>query len=359
PPPGATLDLGSAPQVSPDGKRIAFVAVDSAGQSRLYVRALDALVAEALPETEGALQPFWSPDSASLGFFAGARLKTIAIRGGRARTLAPAPVPRGGTWSADGLIVFVPTPPSRLHQVKAIGRDATPVETLPPSSCWVPSFLPDGRRLLCTRLNASRRVDALYIASLDSSETRTLVRTSGAGGSISQGRLLYRREGELVAQMLDPETFEVTGTPAMVAPEVAAHPLTYQTLFSTSADGTLAYLASRGGSRLIWYDRNGKEVGTIGARGNYNSIALTRDEQRMFVDQATPSGDVDIWMLDAASGAAARLTYHEAVDFYPMVSPDGRRIVFGSLRAGTPALFEQQPTAPGSEPFYCRCRGCR
>ena len=79
----------------------------------------------------------------------------------------------------------------------------------------------------------------------------------------------------------------------------------------------------------------------------------------MFVDQATPSGDVDIWMLDAASGAAARLTYHEAVDFYPMVSPDGRRIVFGSLRAGTPALFEQQPTAPGSEPFYCRCRGCR
>ena len=349
PPPGATLEHGSAPQVSPDGKHVAFVAVDSAGQSRLYVRPLDALAAEALPGTEGAIQPFWSPDSTALGFFAGARLKTITIRGGRPRTLAAAPVPRGGTWNADGVIVFVPAPPSRPLQVRATGGDATPIETLSPSSCWFPSFLPDGRRLLCTRLNASRRVDALYVASLDGAETKMLVKTSGAGGSLLQGRLLYRREGELVAQLLNLETLEVTGAPVMVAPEVAAHPLTYQSFFSASADGTLVYLPPRSGSRLVWYDRNGKELGGVGARANYNSLALTRDEGRVFVDQATASGDVDIWMLETATGAASRLTFHEAVDFYPMVSPDGARVVFGSLRAGTPALFEQQPTAPGSE----------
>ena len=349
PPAGATLELGSAPQVSPDGKSIAFVAVDSSGQSRLYLRALDAVAAEALPDTEGATQPFWSPDSTALGFFAGARLRTIAVRGGRARTLAAAPVPRGGTWNADGLIVFVPSPPSRLHQVRATGGDPTPVETVPPSSCWFPAFLPDGRRILCTGLNASRRVDALYIASLDSSDTTPLVKTSGAGAAIAHGRLLYRREGELVAQHLDPETFQLTGTPAMVAPEVAAHPLTYQTLFSTSTDGTLAYIPPSGGSMLVWYDRNGKELGTVGARGNYNSIALTRDEQRVFVDQANASGDVDIWMLETASGTPTRLTFHEAVDFYPLAAPDGQRIVFGSLRTGTPVVFEQQPAAPGSE----------
>ena len=349
PPAGATFELGSAPQVSPDGNRIAFVAVDGAGQRRLYVRGLDARRAEALPDTEGAMQPFWAPDSTALGFFAEARLKTITIGGGRARTLAPAPVPRGGTWNADGLIVFVPSPPSRVHQVRATGGDATAVETLPQSSCWFPSFLPDGRRILCTRLNASRRVDALYIASLDSTDTKLLVKTSGAGAAISQGRLLYRREGELVAQNLDPETSELTGTPAMVAPEVAAHPLTYQTLFSTSADGTLAYVAPSRGSRLVWYDRTGKEVGAVGARANYNSISLTRDEGRVFVDQASASGDVDIWVLDAASGAPSRLTFHEAVDFYPIVSPDGRQVVFGSLRAGTPSLFEQRADAPGTE----------
>ena len=349
PPSGAIVDLSSAPQVSPDGRRLAFVAVDAAGQSRLYVRALDVVTIQPLPETEGAVQPFWSPDSKSLGFFAGGRLKTIAIEGGRPRNLAAAPVPRGGTWNQHGLILFVPSPPNRVHQVPAAGGEAKQVETLPQNPCWFPAFLPDGRHFLCTPLNAGRRVERVFVASLDSTDIKTAASTSAAGAIVANGHLLYRREGEIVAQRLDQNTFQPTGAPVTIAPDVAVEPLTYQALFSASTDGTVAYIAPRGGSRLVWYDRNGKELATVGARANYNSVCLTADETRIFVDQAEPSGDVDIWMIDAATGSPSRLTFDAAVDFYPLCSPNGREIVFGSLRRGQPGMYHQQTTAPGSE----------
>jgi Tol biopolymer transport system component len=350
PPPGATLELGSAPPMSPDGTRIAFVARDSSGQSRLYVRAFDAVAAEALPETEGATQPFWSPDSRSLGFFAGGQLKTIAIDGGRPRTLATAPVPRGGTWNQEGLILYVPSPPGRAYRVSSTGSDAIEVDTVAPASCWFPSFLPDGRRFVCTSLNPGRRTDRIYVASLGSTNTTPLVSTSAAGAVVAANHLFYRRERELIAQRLNPETFELIGAPVAIAADVAADPLTYQALFSASSDATVAYFAARSGSRLVWYDRDGKELRAVGARANYNSLCLSADERRIFVDQAEPSsGEVDIWTLDAAGGAASRLTFDSAVDFYPVCSPDGREIVFASLRRGRPAFYHLQTSAPGSE----------
>ena len=95
--------------VSPDGRRIAIVATSADGKSQLWVRSLDTLTAQALAGTEGAFQPFWSPDSRFIGFFAGGKLKKIEVSGGPPITLCDAPDPRGGTWNRDGVIVFGPT----------------------------------------------------------------------------------------------------------------------------------------------------------------------------------------------------------------------------------------------------------
>ena len=348
-PANTALSLGSAPQISPDGRLVAFVAVERSGQRKLYVRPLDRVSATALEGTEGAIQPFWAPDSGSLGFFANGRLKTIATTGGPPRTLAAAPVPRGGTWNRDGVILFVPRPPGVLHQVAVQGGDATPVGTVPPAQCWFPSFLPDGRHFLCSSLDQSRRTEKVYVASLDSQKTTPLVATSAAGAVAAAGHLFYRREDELVAQQFDPHRFTLSGAPVTVAATVATDPLTYQTLFSASAEGAVAYLARGSESRLVWMDATGNEIGVVGRPGNYNSLCLSSDERRIFVDHADTSGDVDIWMFDVAAGTSSRLTFDRAVDFYPVCSRDGRELVFASLRTGPPSLFRQHSGAPGGE----------
>src|SRR5213079_1472390 len=112
PPEKSTLIAGQAPTVSPDGRQLVFAVTDASGTTVLYLRALDSHTSQPLVGTEGAILPFWSPDSRELGFFAGGKLKKIDIAGGQPVTLADAPVPRGGSWNQDGVIIFLPAPPA-------------------------------------------------------------------------------------------------------------------------------------------------------------------------------------------------------------------------------------------------------
>ena len=136
--------------ISPDGRRIAIVTTGADGKSQLWVRSLDTLVAQALAGTEGAFQPFWSPDSRFIGFFAGGKLKKIEVSGGPPITLCDAPDPRGGTWNRDGVIVFAPTPSSALQRVSAAGGVPTTATTLAQGETvhMRPFFLPDGQHFL-------------------------------------------------------------------------------------------------------------------------------------------------------------------------------------------------------------------
>ena len=150
-PPGTGLD--SAPIVSPDGRRIAFTAVSGESSPRLFVRSLDALEATAIVGTEGAKQPFWSPDGHSLGFFASGKLMKVAVAGGVPIVLCDAPDGRGGTWSPSGTIVFSPNLIFEgLAKVSADGGAVEPVTLLDlnrgeNSHRW-PVFLPDGVHVL-------------------------------------------------------------------------------------------------------------------------------------------------------------------------------------------------------------------
>jgi eukaryotic-like serine/threonine-protein kinase len=345
-----TLTPGEAPLVSPDGRRIAFIAHDRPGRSLLYVRELDRPDATPLAGTDGVTQPFWAPDSGRLGFFADGALKTIAIAGGAAQRLATAAVPRGGAWSRDDVIIFVPDPPSPPQRVSASGG---PTTRLPvgdgPNFRFFPAFLPDGRHYLFLGVGPNRQGSAIGVGSIDSPDSRDLV-PSRASALYAPGHLVFRRETTLVAQRFDAARLELSGSPSPIAENAGFNAITYQGLFSASETGSLAYAGSSAASQLTWMDRTGKRVGTVGPPGDHNSLCLSPDGTRLLYDVADPAtGAVDVWLMALATGTSSRLTYEAAVDFYPVCSPAGNEIVFASLRKGPPDLYRLSLDAPGGE----------
>jgi len=336
--------------VSPDGRRLAFIALGAAGQSMLWVRPLDSVAAQALPGTEGAaFLPFWSPDSRYLGFLVQGKLKKIEATGGPPQTLCDFPGTLiGGSWSRDGVIIFG-APDSGLYRVPQAGGVPTKLTTLEAS--WGelghlrPWFLPDGQHFLYINRTTRAEDQAIYLATLDGSSRKRLVDAKQAGvyappepGS-ENGHLLFLREGILMAQSLDSRRFELVGEPFPVAELVGSTlALGY---FSVSANGMLAYRsgASGSGRQLVWFDREGKPQGTLGPPATYNDLAISPDGKRVAAGQLDSTGNWDIWMLDVARGVPTRFTFDPAQDQYPVWSPDSKRLVFASNR-GTGGTFD-------------------
>lgn len=350
---GTTLTPGEAPQVSPDGRHVTFVATDGGGATRLYVADRGSFSSRALAGTEAAMMPFWSADSQSIGFFAAGRLKRIAVSGGAPVTLATAPVPRGGTWSRDNTIMFVPFPAQAPHTIPAGGGTETPVPIPEPfAGRLFPTFLPDSRHYVYLEIALARRGESasLRLGSIDSPDSTEIVRSRGAGVYIDPGFIAFRREQSLLVQAFDPERLELRGNPATLIERVGFNPVTYQTLVSGSSTGALAYATPHPGEQLVWFDRQGRQLGVAAPPGGYNSLCLSADGAQAIYDAADPaSANFDMWSVPATGGAAQRLTFDVSVDFYGVCSDAGDEIVFATLRHGSPSLYRLKLNAPGSE----------
>jgi eukaryotic-like serine/threonine-protein kinase len=360
PPEKATFIAGQAPTISPDGAHLVFVVTDATGRTLLYLRALDSTVAQPLVGTEGGAWPFWSPNNRELGFFAGGKLKRTDISGGQPVTLADAPVPRGGSWNQNGVIIFTPAPPAPTLRISAVGGAPAPLNSVDmehgvyPRS--YPQFLPDGRHYLFLS-GGSRKMGTriVGVASLDSTEVKTILTTDFTALYAKPGYLLFRREAMLMAQRFDADRLELSGDPFPVAEQIGFDGLTYQTLVSASDQGVLAYQSlGAGKTQLAWFDREGKRLGVAGAPGDYSDLSLSPDEKRLAIFRVDPdTGNADIWLMELASGTPSRFTFDTAVDFAPVWSPDGERIVFASLREGAPNLFQKMANGSGQEdPLY-------
>jgi len=358
PPDTATLTAGEAPVVSPDGRHVAFVATDNAGTTLLYVRDRDVLPARALVGTDDATLPFWSPDSANIGFFAGGKLKRVRAAGGPPQTLANAAVPRGGTWNRSGVILFVPYPNQPVHKIGPDGV-ATPLPTSVEESRWFPTFLPDGRHYVYLSVALPNRSGGmLRVGTIDSPGTKDLVISRASGAYVEPGYLLYRREESLVAQPLDTESLQLTGTAVTILDQVGFNPITYQAQFSASSNGVLASLDAMPVGQLVWFDKLGRRLGSVAQPSGYNSLCFSGDGKRIVYDIAdVHSGGVDIWALDLPDGTPSRLTSDPAVDFYVTCSPSGSDVVFASLRQGIPSLYRENTSAPGSEQLLQKMPG--
>ena len=354
PPEKTFLMAGQAPLISPDGKTLAFVAMDASGKSLLYVRPLDSLAPQPLTGTDGAVLPFWSPDSRALGFFATGSLKKIDISGGQPTTLANAPNARGGAWNRDGVIIFCPSPPLPLYRIPASGGKATPIHTVDIAQGfgprWLPNFLPDGRHYLY--LAAIRNVQReLRVGSLDSSDSKPLLSVYSNAVYGPPGYLIYRREATLMAQRFDADKLAAAGDPFPIAEDVGFDATSYQGFFSVSDNGVLVYHSGAAGkTQFTWIDRTGKELGIVGEPADQGDLQLSPDGARLAFRQVEfRTGAINLWLMELARGTASRFTFEQTIDFGPIWSPDGSRIVFASLRDGPPNLLQKVSNSAGNE----------
>jgi Tol biopolymer transport system component len=354
-PPGSWLDYGDAPQVSPDGRYVAFTGTDPSGRLWLHVKNREDVEPRRLVETDDASMPFWSPDSRSVGYFAYGQLKTIAVGGGAPQTLARAPVPRGGTWTRDGRIFFVPLPSLQIFSVPASGGTAAPLPHQPPGQVrWFPQILPDDRHYLY--LGPQARGRGLFVGDLLSDTVREIAPSISSAVYAEPGYLLMRREQALVAQRFDRSTFSLTGVPFVVRDRVGFNAMTYQGLFSASNEGTLISVPATPAGQLTWFDSHGRRVGPAALPAQYITLCVTGDGRHVVYDVADrETANLDLWSLPTSPGGTpSRLTFEAEVDFYPVCAPEGGDVAFSSLRGGIPNLFRLSLSAPGSETLILR-----
>src|SRR5262245_51665427 len=296
--------LSGSMALSPDGRLIAFIA-----GNLLWVRPLDGLSARPLAGTEGPTYPFWSPDSRSLGFFAGGKLRKIDVSGGPPETICDAPAARGGTWGRDGTIVFAPSTRYPLHRVAASGGAVVPITKLDPSKGEIshrwPTFLPDGRHFLYVSFHAiggsEQANNSIFVGSLDSQRTEMLVRTNSNAIYSPPGYLLYWRENVLLAQPFSAKSLRLTAEPFPVAEPVQYAQGFGNAIFSVSQNGLLAYQRGRGSvpSQLTWFDRAGRQLEAAAPPGDYRNPAISHDGQKVLVDvPATQTLGDDVWVSD-------------------------------------------------------------
>ena len=338
--------------LSPDGRQLAFVAT-AEGKSRLWVRPLEDLTAHLLTGTEGASFPFWKPDGKAIGFFAGDKLKRIDIGGGTPQVLTDAPVPRGGTWSRDGFIVFAPSafgPLMRVVENGGIAVATTRFAAGDGSHRW-PQMLPDGRHFLFFMSFGRSDARGVYVGTLDGGELTRVLSAETAAVFAPPGTLLVVQQGVLVALRFDPERGIVSGQPIPVAQGVGTDPGVARGAFSVSASGVLAHRASGAQRRqLVWVDRAGSELGaeTSPDENALGNPELTLDGKRIAVQRAV-QGNVDVWLIDVGRGVPNRYTFDSGADGDPVWSPDGSRVVFRSSRKLVNDLFEMPSNIVGAE----------
>jgi Tol biopolymer transport system component len=319
--------------LSPDGRHIAYVVSGASSEApqRLYLRALDKSDAQPLAGTDGALFPFWSPDSRSVGFFASGKLLRIDIAGGPAQVLAPAVNPLGGAWSDDGTILYSPNTVSPLFRVPATGGApvaATELDSPRQSYHRRPSFLPHGRQFLFFAMGEPA-VAGIYLGSLDGGKPKRLTAADSPGVYLAPGRVVFLQDGNLVARQFNAERKELVGDPVTLADKVGASDSVAE--FSISSSGIVAYRKGRGApGQQTWFDRTGKVLGQLGSQ---NAADLSPDGRFVAYDRFTGSNR-DVWILDLDRGGNTPFTHHPNVDGFPVWSKDGSRIAFESQRKG-------------------------
>jgi serine/threonine protein kinase/Tol biopolymer transport system component len=325
-------DEGLLAAVSPDGLHIVFAA-SSGGEAMLWLRTLSTVSARPLAGTERAALPFWSPDSRSIGFFADAELKRVDLDGGSLQTLAPAPAGAGGSWGRDGTIIFSPNPGRPIARVAASMpgevTSVTPFDGSQQASHEYPQFLPDSRHFIYYVTGRSEAA-GVYAGQIDDMTTRRLVDADGPAVVTSTAHLLFLRQGTIFAQAFDQSRLALSGTTFPLAEQVPRG-----TRLSTSPAGPIVYRTPAAGSgeqQFVWVGRTGRETDKV-VYPNTGGLgaSLSRDGHSVATLKYV-SGNMDVWSFDTGRRVWNRITADPLDDIFPVWSPDGSRVVFGSNR---------------------------
>ena len=321
PPETAAFTWQDSPEISPDGSLLAFVAENAAGIRHLWIRPLDDLEARELPGTDGAQQPFWKPNSRSLGFFAGGDMKRIEIDGTALVTLAAAPVPKGATWNRNGTIVFTPGGNRTLSAISDSSDGLRQLGFLDTDRDEFlhryPVFLPDGSRFLFVVQAAGPENSGLFVGSVDSELKKKVGPMPSRAVFVPPDHILFRGEAALMAQRFDLGRLELTGDPFVVGEAVAGARTFGGGELSVSENGVVVFRPQTTSlSRLVWVDRKGDRLRNIGEPAEYNSLDLAADGTRILVEVLAPETRMgDVWILDDSRDTATRITHDSDWEF--------------------------------------------
>jgi eukaryotic-like serine/threonine-protein kinase len=340
--------------ISPDATHIAYVS----NSRQLLIRAMDQLDAVAVPGVTNPLTPFFSPDGRWVGFMTAGELRKVSTGGGPAITICRITGrPMGATWGPNGSIIFATT--DGLLTVSADGGGSTVLKK-PDRAKGIlgyayPSILPDGRSVLFT-IGGQQGSDAqtMQVGMLDlaTGEQTTLIRAGTGATYVSPGYVAYFSGNALRVVPFDLRTHRITGDSVTAVDQVASI-IGLAGQYAVSQTGTLAYVPSSGigalyGTRrsLVWVDRSGREEPIPMPPRTYTYPRFSPDGTRVALD--IRDQDNDLWIADLARRTLTRLTSDQGTDFYPVWTPDGRRIIFYSNRNGTGNLFWQAADGTGT-----------
>ncbi|HEX9130047.1 MAG TPA: protein kinase [Gemmatimonadaceae bacterium] len=323
-----TPSLFGSIALSPDGNLVLYLAGPS-GKPSIAIRNLAAGETKKLPGTEGAIFPFWSPDSQHVAFFANGKLKTIGVAGGSIQTLCDAKQGRGGSWGREGIIVFAPDIGSPLFRISEAG--GSPVQATHPGAAGEthrhPMFLPDGKRFLFSARVGG--VDCLYEASLGSNAQKRIVENA-SNPAFARGRLFFVRDGNLLSQPFDIGKIEVSGTPAPMADHVEYFKVRAVANFSVTETKMVYVRAEPSLSQIAAHDRNGR-VDDIGAgAADYRILDISPDDRTLAVAISEQFEQGDVWLVQLQGGTKSRLSFTNAGALTAAFSPDGTRIAISS-----------------------------
>jgi len=333
--------------ISPDGRKLAFVATGSDGVKRLWIRALDSVEAKPLPGSETTRSgiwhvPFWSPDSRFVAFDAGGRLKTVDLLNGSVHTVCNVLGPIvGGSWNVDGVIIFGVDAPGRgIMRVFAGGGEPVPVTTAISEVTHgairhaFPTFLPDGKHFL---FRHNGPPDGIYIASVDATPEQHPVRLvqsdpnyfSYVSADSRSGQILFARQGTLRAQPFNPESRQLIGDAVPIVENLYPADIDVAWgLFSVSNTGVLVHTNASGSRVLTWVDRQGKLLDNLGQPGQM--VALSPDATQVAFTRLVGPKNQAIWLMDLMTRRTTQLTFNPGHEMNPVWSWDKNRIAFVS-----------------------------
>ena len=358
-PPSGHSFLGFV-ELSPDARRILFLLQDEGGRNSIGLRSLDSLEMRRLPGTEDVRGQFWSSDGREIAFFSEGKLKRVGADGGPVQTICESSGAFSGAWSRQGTILFTQEFGAPIVAVHATGGTPRPVTALDSAKGEVahfhPVFLPDDRHFLFVARNLDAEKTSIMLGSLDSKDVRRLFHADSAVVLADPGYLLFARDNALFAWRFDPRRFQLVGEPAPALEQVRYG--TEDNFLSLSAAGNrVAYLSWFLRRRLVWVDRKGRELGTLGGIGGYEDVCISPDGQKVAVALRDPAHgqNLDVWVLDTSRGTGSRITAERTDEFDPAWFPDGERLVYVSDRFGFYDLYER-PATGGAEKILMRTK---
>ena len=362
-PPGQQLvvERGPAVAISPDGTHLAYVAQEGQTQ-RVYLRAMDSLEARPVSGSDGATgginyaEPFFSPDSQWIGFFAGGKLKKVSVGGGAAQTICDVLVSDGASWGSQGTIALAPGQVPFLEQVSDAGGSPQPLTSMGKGELghgW-PDFLPGGKAVLFAVTtgaggsNGQNTAGPIAVQSLGTAEHRNLIQGGMYPHYASSGHLVYMQAGTLMAVPFDLQRLAVSGSGIPVVEGILQYAGNGDAQYSFSSTGSLVYVPGTAQSaqlKLIWVNRNGVEQPLAAPAHSYLQPRISPDGQRI----ATGIGEQErqVWVYDLARGTLTRSTFQGSNNLVPFWTPDGKRFAFTSNKEGQRNLFWQLADGSG------------